>query len=476
MRKVNKQWLDHLTDSIQSSGEGNSLSMYSIALEGWRRGLTLKFFTGFNKEKFEIQYSLSDGIKERKFEVSRGDELTEGTIEICEKKSLTKDYLVKHDVLVPKGKCFNNAQKMDDVINFGVSLGFPLVLKPDDGKLGRGVILNIENKTDLKSAINYVRNDLGYSELIIEQYIDGIDYRIYILKDKILGAVYREPANVIGDGESSITNLIKLKNNQRKKNPNLSTRPIKMNEEMESYIKNNGYSLDTVLPVGQKVYFHKKGNISSGGDPIDVTNQVTSEMKETVLKAVNAIPGFTHGGIDIIVSNKDNRSYVLEFNTRAGIGSHLFPLEGEARDIPKELINFYFPESSTKLNINKEAAYLYFDFNKIMKVLRNNFASEIVVSPIVGKNIKIRTYEIYGDVHSTKFRNWIQQKILLFNLSGNMKYFKNGNAYIKIVGDEENLKKMHYLFVKNCALKTNTNNDGMNEGNISIKAGFEIIN
>ena len=74
-------WLEHLKDSIPDEGKGYSVSMYTVALEGWRRGLKLKFINK-NRRRSEIFYSLTYNGKEHVFTVSKGDKVSDKAIEI----------------------------------------------------------------------------------------------------------------------------------------------------------------------------------------------------------------------------------------------------------------------------------------------------------------------------------------------------------------------------------------------------------
>src|SRR5699024_2989814 len=91
------------------------------------------------------------------------------------------------------------------------------------------------------------------------------------------------------------------------------------------------------------------------GDVKQTVAQLIKEQTEIAVNASKAIPGLVHSGVDIIINPVTNQTVVLEVNTRPGIGSHLFPIEGEAVDIPKALIDFYFPETKNQTKALPEA-------------------------------------------------------------------------------------------------------------------------
>src|SRR5699024_6269210 len=116
----------------------------------------------------------------------------------CIDKSKTKDYLEANNVPTPKGKCFNSEAGETEIAKCADELGYPVVLKPTYGYAGKGVIAGIQNKGELLDALNYVKKDLGFEELIIEEYFKGEDYRIYVVDNKVISVIKRVTANVIG--------------------------------------------------------------------------------------------------------------------------------------------------------------------------------------------------------------------------------------------------------------------------------------
>ena len=122
-----KSWLPHLENSIPIEARGYSVSMYSIALEGWRRGLTLKFINK-NRRKSEIYYSLAYNGREHLFTVSRGDKVSDEALEICRNKHLTKKYLKKAGIPTPEGEVFKKNIPDNEIINYANTLEYPLVI------------------------------------------------------------------------------------------------------------------------------------------------------------------------------------------------------------------------------------------------------------------------------------------------------------------------------------------------------------
>ena len=468
MSGSNVNWLPHLENMVPQKASGNNLSMYSIALEGWRRGLKLKFFTALHDGNFEIQFSLENNNRYHQFEVSKGDKVEEIAVEICKDKFKCKELLREAGVPVPTGKCFKITESDETLISFANEIGYPVVLKPNDGKLGRNVFTGIKTESELIRALQILRNQKNLHEIIIEKYIEGDDYRIYVIENRAVAVTRRVPANIVGNGIHTVEELINMKNENRKKNPNLRTRLIKVDDEVIANLKKNHYSLETIVADGERVNLRSKCNISSGGDPIDCTNSFPEKLKKIAVKAVNTIPGLLQSGVDMIV-DRNNNGYIIEMNTRPGIGSHLFPETGNAVDVPKAIIDYYFPET-----INNERLNLYFNFNKIHDILRRGLQKEIVIAQVTASNMIKKQYEVYGDVQTGRFHNWLQKHTLNLKLNGYAKRLKNDATLIVVYGEKANLEKFSKLITK--SVPQMQNNHTEQQFDLPLKVGFEIIN
>lgn len=131
----------------------------------------------------------------------------------------------------------------------------------------------------------------------------------------------------------------------------------------------------------------QKTNVSSGGDPIDVTDSISDEVKQIAIDAVKAIPGLLHAGVDIIINenrNIDAEGLVIEINPTAQIGGILYPLEGEARDIPKAIVDYYFPETK---GFDTSKSKIYFDLVEVLEPLENRISIRSRGSPCTSRKL-----------------------------------------------------------------------------------------
>ena len=299
---------------------------------------------------------------------------------------------------VPEGRQFTEEVTEDEFVNYANELGYPVVIKPTDGSFGRGVVANITTDSELRHALDYVRNELNEKDIIVEKYIDGNDYRLYIVDDQVVGAILRVPPNITGDGINSIEALIDIKNEERKLNPRLATTLIKIDKELVDYIGRYGYTLQSIPDKGEKIYLSDKCNISIGGDPIDVLDDLSDEIKQLAVDALCAIPGLVHGAVDLMIEKDEDgteKGYIIELNPTAQLGGILFPLKGQPRDVPKAIIDYYFPETK-EVETDKEK--IYFDYYDVLEPLISRQGVITTVSPAPVGKIHMKKYTVYGDV------------------------------------------------------------------------------
>ncbi|RNA67588.1 ATP-grasp domain-containing protein [Alteribacter keqinensis] len=437
--------LPNLTNDIVTGARKTKLCAYAVALEGWRRGLKLKWYT-IDSGKFDEMitfgvnppgrlFSLSSEERTHFFFRTRGDKVTNEAVEIGSDKDETKVWLAKAGVPVPEGFMFNQDDSDEMILKQVESIGYPLVLKPTNGSLGNGVITNLKNDIELIKALSYVRNDLGYEEIIVERYVPGEEYRVYVVEDKVIAAYNRVPANIIGDGHHTIEELIELKNKQRKKNARLFSCLIEIDEETLEFINKEGYNLQTIPERGKKIFLKEKTNVSAGGDPVDVTDDLPQTIKQIAIDALNAIPGLYHGGVDIIVDlenpNIEKSAVVIELNPTAQIGGILFPMKGRARDIPGAIIDYYFPETK---GVKTAKSKVYFDLNTVLEPLQSRSAVEVEVAPAPIGKLHAKLFIVKGStLHSYSKHRIIKRLAIEKGLHGFINSVDN-NLEIMVAG------------------------------------------
>lgn len=443
-------YLPHLNKHIPKTANNYMLSTYSIIQEAWKRGLSIKIrILREASGSIEPYYSISNGEKTHHFSVTRGDLVSTEAKELTKNKQTSREYLVKNNVPTPEGKEFDESITDEEIINYANELEYPVVVKPLMGTGGKGVIANIKNEQELKEALEYVRIQLKYPHIILEKFYEGEDYRLYVLDNQVIGAIKRIRAHVIGNGKDSIRTLINNKNKVRMQLPSLSNRPIKVDAETNTLLKRQNYTLDSIPETNEIIYLKTKNNVSAGGDSIDVTDDVSDQIKSIAIAAANSFPSLPHCGLDMIVNEETDTGVVIELNSRAHITQHLFPMEGQARDIPKHIIDFYFPE--TKNYNRNEANKLYINYDFIFNASLSRSADEISLPKVPPAPIILKRFIISNCVYTEDIGNRVRRIAFNTKVNGYIKPLKNGNIAVIAGGSKkrvENFKNRLTTYMK----------------------------
>ncbi|MFO7972638.1 MAG: acylphosphatase [Desulfobacterales bacterium] len=413
---------------------------YLISLEAWRRGLSVTF-SGDIKN-----FTVSSPQTTRVFSKSMvlDPEMGLRTHEICENKDEAKKYLAEAGVPVPRGRRFTPFSSDEEIVRYARETGYPVVLKPSDGYMGKGVFSNIQDEALLKELLVHVRRELEYPDVMIEERIEGGDFRIFVLGDEVVAALQRVPANVTGNGRDTIRKLIRVKNAERRKNPNLTGKLIKEDREVLSSIKKAGYVVNSILGKEETLFLREKCNVSSGGDSIDVTEELPKHVKETAIRAVRAIPGLNHAGVDVLYDARHpgSKGVVIEINSMAEIGGMMYPFVGTPRDIPSAIIDRYFPDSMGDRGRHRLAFY---DPESLKQTLKKEPETTVTLPPLPVRDWARRELIVSGRTRAAEVREWVREKALQMGLSGFTELNDGKTVRIVIAGDEKQVQEFERM-------------------------------
>lgn len=372
-------WPERYTAEVVEQAFGSQkLSSFCLALEAWRRGLRVSFSSPAG-----VRFSVSDGQKDVSFNGSRSSLTTRSAIRTVDDKNATLQRLQKAGVPTPKSRMFDmSAAEVTELITCAeTEYRWPVVVKPVSGSRGDGVFANISTTDELRSCLQHITHELGATRVLLEEHARGDDFRIYVVGETVAAACQRVPANVIGDGRSSVKALIRAKNAERRKNPFLSKGLIKVDVEIESMLHRQSLGLDDIPEDGRYVQLRQKANASAGGDVVDVTDSLPEEVKQAAATAVKAVPGLEAAGVDVLLDmdadSPGDAFVVIELNARAHIGVNMYPTVGSGVDVPSVLLDHFFPET-VGLN-NRAADTAVFDLNTVLKPLQIGSAEDVTV-------------------------------------------------------------------------------------------------
>src|SRR5690606_15237270 len=206
------------------------------------------------------KYSLCQlgyGANQKRIQATVTSETSSIGVELACDKEDTKFLLEQAEVQTPRGEIIRRESSLEEACRY---VGFPLVVKPVDGNHGRGITVNILNYEDALGAFRSAKESSKSGAIIIEKYITGDDYRLLVINNKLVAAAVRTPAHVIGNGTSTIQELIDEVNKDPRRgygHENVLTQ-ITINDLTHSIIKANGYTLDAVLEKDKRLLLDRK--------------------------------------------------------------------------------------------------------------------------------------------------------------------------------------------------------------------------
>jgi cyanophycin synthetase len=291
---------------------------------------------------------LGYGKNQVRFRATMTDRTSSIAVDLAGNKEETKRILSNAGIPVAKGISIYDEEEIQEVID---DVGFPLVFKPLDANHGKGATINIKTIEETKAAFDHAKK---YSRKIIaEKFIEGFDFRALVINHKFTAAALREPAHVIGDGISTIEQLISRENEDPRRgygHEKVLTEISIDHETLELLAKKN-YGLETILKKDELCYLKGTANLSTGGTATDVTD-IVHPSNIFMCERISRLIGLDICGIDIMAKNlseplEEIGGVILEVNAAPGFRMHLAPAKGEPRNVAAPVLDMLYPPGKT---------------------------------------------------------------------------------------------------------------------------------
>ena len=269
---------------------------------------------------------------------------------IMENKLVTKKVLEKNNIRVPKGGFYDNIS--DALVDFYKYKNNKIVIKPKSTNFGIGITIfkgDFSEKEYKRACEIAFAND---NEILIEEFIEGKEYRFLIIDNEVVGILHRVPANVLGDGISTIRDLVneKNKNPLRGKGYKTPLEKISLGEAEEMFLKEQNKNFDYIPKSGEIVYLRENSNISTGGDSIDYTDYIHNSYKKIAIESAKSVKAKITG-VDMMIKDikeeaNDNNYGIIEINFNPAIHIHCYPYKGLNRKVGDKVLDLLFKEKN----------------------------------------------------------------------------------------------------------------------------------
>jgi GNAT-family acetyltransferase (TIGR03103 family) len=254
----------------------------------------------------------------------------------CDDKAVTRSLLQGVGLRVPAQEIVAGRESIEDFVKKHPRV----VVKPARGEQGAGVFVDLTDIDEIEAAVG--RAAQFCDKVILEEFVSGIDLRIIAIAEEVVAAAVRKPAQVRGNGELTITQLIE-KQSRRRAAATGGESTIPIDEETRRTIDDQGYALDDVLPAGRELQVRKTANLHTGGTIHDVTPKLHAKLREVAVTAAKVLQ-MPVVGFDFLVPGAEQEEYVIiEANERPGLANH------EPQPTVEKFIDLLFPQTKNIL-------------------------------------------------------------------------------------------------------------------------------
>ncbi|HEY5781501.1 MAG TPA: cyanophycin synthetase [Lysobacter sp.] len=264
-------------------------------------------------------------------------------VELASDKEETNKILGSLGLPVPRQELVHDANA---AVRAARKLG-AVVTKPFNGNHGRGITINLTTDDEVRAGFAAAREHSR--SVIVETFVGGDDHRLLVVNGELIAATKRTPGHVVGDGRSTVAELIEIVNQDPRRgvgHEKVLTR-LELDAQAELMLHRAGYTAASIPKDGEVVPLRSTANLSTGGTATDVTDIIHPDNRDMAVRAVRAI-GLDVGGVDFISPNiaesyKCGGGGICEINAAPGFRMHIAPSEGTPRDAAGPVIDMLFP-------------------------------------------------------------------------------------------------------------------------------------
>ena len=313
-------------------------STLSIVEEARKRGIP---FMRLNEYSL---VQLGYGVNQKRIRATITSQTSGIGVDLAGDKEDTKFLLNRAGVPVPRGEIIRTTDELISALEY---TGFPCVIKPVDGNHGKGATIEVKTRKDAITAFETAKKYSG--RVIVERFITGHDFRLLVINHQLVAAAMRTPAHIIGNGKSTIKELINKVNSDPRRgygHENMLTEII-VDQMTLRILRSKGLTLGSILPNRKKLFLKTTANLSTGGTSTDVTDSI-HPYNIFMAERISRIIGLDICGIDVMATDLmqpiiENGGAVLEVNAAPGFRMHLDPTVGLPRNVAEPVIDMLYP-------------------------------------------------------------------------------------------------------------------------------------
>lgn len=253
-------------------------------------------------------------------------------------RQVAKQYLRASEVPVLPGREFHVSQFNSAERFWSQIAPSAVAVKPASAGASPGTTLGITTSQEFHVAWDKAAATMAHlrpteHRIDVEAHQEGLLLRIYVVGEHAVAAVVRIPLYVIGDGKSTVGDLLDAVLDARDFCRYLrARRPVIDNDFLSPVCldRNNVLPADTLRVLTQEADVETGGGLS-----VDVLGKLDPGLVQLAVDAVWAFPNLGAAAVDILTTslNTSEGTYVLGVDTGADIAEFLYPAYGEPRRV-----------------------------------------------------------------------------------------------------------------------------------------------
>jgi cyanophycin synthetase len=337
-------------------------------------------FTGFGNAKYNRYYSIGVGREASVSISSASGKDAYMSQNIQRDKWLTNTVLNRLQLPVAKWSVVDSEQHLKEIFD---DYKKPVVIKPTGLTGGSGVSTGIKDIQKALDAYRYAsklisakQRSAWQTKIMIQEQVEGEDYRLLVIDGKLTIATKRVPAAVVGDGKKTIKQLIDETNKDPRRDvldPTHTLKPIVIDEPLKDYLTQQGLTLEDIPAKGKTVPVRKEASMSRGGITEDFTEKVHPQIKYVVESLARSLRAFILG-VDVLCKDiskplTGGNGSIIECNTMPEAYLNAFPVIGKQRKDIGELIVQSLVDTN---NPTRKIVFLGGDLKNTMSAIKMN--------------------------------------------------------------------------------------------------------
>ena len=263
-------------------------------------------------------------------------------IRAVKKKDLARRILAEAGASVAAGGHFRSIDDFDEAVDLMRSVG-PVVVKPVDGNIGRGVTVGVNDVEHLRAAWTHAFSETR-SGVLLEQQFEGEEFRISVVDGIACAVTKRVPPQITGDGVRTVRDLINEQNDERHEHLVLHSKPLDLAGYRLRRLLDAGLTPLSVLPDGETYIIDHMGSVGSGAHPVHCIEDIDPSYLRSAERAARAFHDLDIVGIDMLCADtsepaRADNHIIIEVNSKPEISTHAAATSPRApRSFPARIV------------------------------------------------------------------------------------------------------------------------------------------